>query len=497
MQDLKEKTIRGGLARVVSQAAIFVLRIGSMMVLGRLLEPKDFGLVAMVTAMVGVLNLFRDFGLSTATVQRTEVTEEQLSTLFWINILVGGILGLLASACAPLIASFYHEPRLLWVTVAMAASFAFNAAGVQHSAILQRHMRFTTLAVIAILSLLVSNAVGISMALGGYGYWSLVGMTVTMPAVSTIGCWLTTRWVPGLPRRNAGIRSMMRFGGTITLNGLIMYAAYNFEKVLLGRFWGAGAIGLYGRAFQLITIPTDNLNSSVGEVAFSALSRLQDDPVRLKSYFLKGYSLVLTLTIPITIVCGVFAEDVIWVLLGPKWQAAAPIFRLLAPTTLVLAMINPFVWLLFSTGLVGRSLKIALVIAPLVITGYLVGLPYGPKGVALGYSAALVLWLVPNIAWCVHGTVISIKDIWLTVSRPLVSGVAAAAVAFGTQQLYKDMLPPLPRLVLGCLVLFGVYMGLLWYVMGQQAFYRDLIRGFRRRVSVEEASVEEVAVVSV
>jgi PST family polysaccharide transporter len=153
-------------------------------------------------------------------------------------------------------------------------------------------MRFTTLAVIGVVSLIVSTAIGIGGAKAGYGYWALVAMTVALPLTSTIGFWLTTGWVPGMPRRRVGIRSMMRFGGTLTLSGLVAYLAYNSEKVLIGRFWGADAIGIYGRAYQLINVPTDNLNSAVGEVAFSALSRVQDDPSRFKSYFLKGYSLV-------------------------------------------------------------------------------------------------------------------------------------------------------------------------------------------------------------
>src|SRR5271166_4900810 len=108
MNDLKERTIRGGSARICSQGASFLLRVGSLMVLARLLEPKDFGLVGMVTAFTGVLSLFRDFGLSAAAVQRANVTEEQLSTLFWINMFVGALLGLLAAAGAPAIAAFYH-----------------------------------------------------------------------------------------------------------------------------------------------------------------------------------------------------------------------------------------------------------------------------------------------------------------------------------------------------------------------------------------------------
>jgi PST family polysaccharide transporter len=446
----------------------------------------------MVTAFTGVLGLFRDFGLSTASVQRAHVTEEQISTLFWINALVGVLLAVLVSALAPVIASFYHEPRLVWVAVVLATGFLFNAAGVQHSAILQRELRFTALAVISTVALVVSTVVAICLAELGYGYWALVAMTVALPLINTIGCWITTKWIPGAPRRRVGIRSMMRFGGTITLNGLVVYVAYNLEKVLLGRFWGADAIGIYGRAYQLINIPTDNMNSAVGEVAFSALSRVQDDPSRLRSYFLKGYSLVIGVTLPITLACALFSNDLIFVLLGPKWTGAAAIFRLLAPTILIFAMINPLGWLLLSLGLVGRSLKIALVIAPLVITGYVAGLPYGVKGVALGYSLAMTLWVIPHIVWCVHGTGVSVRDIGLTVSRPLLSGVVAALLAFGVQMFYGQSLRPIARLALGGTVLFSAYLATLLYVMGQKALYLDLIRGFRRRSVVTDEVLASV-----
>jgi PST family polysaccharide transporter len=486
MKDLKEKAIRGGVARLGAQGANFALRLVSLMVLARLLGPQEFGLVGMVTAFTGVLNLFRDFGLSTASVQRASVTEEQISTLFWINILVGAILAALTAATAPVIASFYHEPRLFWIASVLALGFLLNAAGVQHSALLQRHMRFTALAVINIVSLTVSSLAAIGMAKAGYGYWALVVMTISQPLVTTIGLWWSAAWLPGLPRRRAGIRSMMRFGGTITLNGLVVYIAYNFEKVLLGRYWGAEAIGLYGRAYQLVVIPTENLNYVVGEVAFSALSRVQHDLKRLRSYFLKGYSLVLAMTLPVTIACAVFANDLILVVLGPKWKDAVTIFRLLTPTILIFAMINPLAWLLFALGMINRSLKVALVLAPIVITSYVIGLHYGPKGVAFAYSAAMTLWVVPHIAWCVHGTVISFRDIVVAVGRPLISGIVAAALALAAQLAYGQAMTPIARLILGSAVVLAAYLVMLLYVMGQKVFYLELLRAFRKTSSVEE-----------
>ena len=485
MKDLKERAIRGGFAKVCAQAANFLLRLCSVMALARLLTPRDFGLVGMVTALTGVLSLFHDFGLSSAAIQRVTVTEEQISTLFWINMVVGAILSLLTFFMAPFIAGFYHEPRLLGVTAMLGAGFLFNAAGVQHGALLQRQMRFTTVAGIDTLSLVLSVAVGIGMAFRGYGYWALVVMTVSLPLTGTLGLWLANTWIPGAPRRGIGIRSMMRFGGTLTLNGLILYIASNFEKVLLGRFWGAEALGIYGRAYQLIRIPTDNLNSAVGEVAFSALSRIQDDPSRLKSYFLKGYALVLGFTVSITIACALFADDIVLVLLGPKWKEAVPIFRLLAPTMLIFAITNPLGWLLNSIGLVGRGLKIALVIAPLMVASYIVGLPYGPRGVAFAYSAVMMVWVVPVIIWAVQGTAISFWDVLRATRPPLASIIPAASFGFGIHLLLGQTGSPWLRLFLEALVLFTTYFGVLLFVAGQKLLYLDLLRGLASSSSVK------------
>jgi len=479
MYDLKDKTIRGGFAKICSQATNFVLRTGSLMILARLLGPRDFGLVGTVTAVIGVLNLFKDMGLSTASVQRATVSEEQISTLFWINMLVGGVLGLLTALCAPALAAFYREPRLVWVTIVLASSFVFNAAGVQHSALLQRQMRFTTMAVIETLSFVASATVGISMAFTGYGYWALVGSAIVTPFVYTLCVWVAAAWIPGQPHRRAGVRSMMRFGGTLTMNSLVIYAATNLDKVLLGRFWGIDAVGIYGRAYQLVNIPTDNLNSAAGGVVFAALSRLQNDPRRLKSYFLKGYSLVMALTLPITMACALFAHDVITVLLGPKWSDAVPIFRLLAPTLLIFAITTPLAWLLGSIGLVGRILKISLVVSPLIIVGYFIGLPHGPIGVAVAYLTVMTLWIIPHIAWCVHGTVISFRDILLVVSRPLASSIIAGAIAFGVRLAYGQSMSSLPRLALESTVLLVVYAPMLLFVVGQKSLYLDIYRGLK------------------
>ena len=492
MKDLKHKVIRGGFAKALAQGANLVVRMGSLMILARLLAPRDFGLVGMVTAFTGVLNLFRDFGLSTATVQRGHVTDDQVSALFWINMLVGVVLALILAGMAPFVAVFYHEPRLVWVSVVLAMSFIFNAAGVQHTALLERQMRFTALAAIDIIALVVSTAIGIAVAVLGFGYWALVAASVLPSLVSTICLWLASRWTPVWPRSQDGVHSLLRFGGAFTLINLIVYVGYNLEKVLLGRYWGANALGLYGRAYQLVNLPTENLNSAFWGVAFSGLSRVREEPERFRNYFLRGYSLVLALTIPMTIGAALFAHDMIFVLLGPKWNDVADIFRLLAPTILIFALINPLAWLTFSMGMIGRNLKIVLVLAPLVISGYVLGLPYGPRGVAIGYSAVMTVWCIPHIAWCVHGTVISLRDILLTASRPFLSGIVAGGLALGVQFLLCQSLPPLLRLILGVAVLLCAYVGMLFYAMGQKTVYWDLLGALKKRSPVGEETLVTV-----
>jgi O-antigen/teichoic acid export membrane protein len=453
-----------------------VLRMGSMIVLARLLLPWDFGLVGMVTTFTGFLALFRDVGLSMATVQHATVSHDRSSTLFWINVGGGAILAGLCCVAAPVLVWFFGEPRLFWVAVVTGVGFIFNGAAVQHRAMLQRAMRFQAMVSIDTVSLVFSLAIAIASALAGGGYWAIVLMTISLPAAGAVGAWLATRWIPGPPRRGTGIRSMLWYGGIVTLNNVIVYLAYNTDKVLLGRFWGAEVLGIYGRAYQLINIPTENLNSTLGLVAFPALSRVQQDPIRLREYFLKGYAFLLAICVPIATACLLFAEDIVTVFLGPKWTEAAGMFRLLAPTILAFALINPLSWLMLAAGHAVRSLRIALLIAPIVMVGYAIGLAGGPKGVAVGFSAAMLLLVVPVVIWAKHGTSISTRDIGRAVMHPLLSTIAAGAGAYGVSgwTVYVD--PVLLRLVVETGVFGAIYASVLLLVLNQKVKYLPMLR---------------------
>jgi len=362
----------------------------------------------------------------------------------------------------------------------LAVGFLFTGAGVQHFALLQRQVRYLQVTLIESLSQLVSSTIGVALALGGAGYWALVAASILPSAITTVCAWVVVGWIPGRPRWSAEIASMLRFGVTMTVNNLVVYVGYNLEKVLLGRFWGADVLGLYGRAYQLVSLPNDCLNGAIGGVAFSALSRLQNDPVKLKAYFLKGYALATSLTMPMTIFCALYARDIILVLFGERWTDAYVVFRLLTPTVLVFGIINPLSWFLVSVGLQNRSLKIAFVLAPVVMISYCIGLPYGPKGVAFAYSAAMLLWMIPHVLWCLKGTPISFFELVRALRYSLCSGLVAALGTFAEQLLVGSAVPPLLRLVIGGACMVGLYAGMLLLVFRQKEFYLHLIRGMRR-----------------
>jgi O-antigen/teichoic acid export membrane protein len=474
--EFKQKSIRGGMLTVFGQGYGMLLQITSTVILAHLLSPFDYGLQSMVFTLTTFFTLFRDAGLSGASVQREKLAQDQISTLFWINVALGAVLTLAVAAAAPFLAAFYREPRLLWITLASSSIFFFNGLIVQHRALLERAMRFGTGVKIDAITGTIGVAIAIVMAARGFGYWALICQNIALPIIGTAAIWTAMPWAPGRPRWTPELREMLRFGGTITFNGVIVYIAYNTEKVLLGRYWGAAPLGIYTRGYQLATLPVQQLIGAVHVVAFSVLSRMQSDAERLERAFLKSLSVIVAITIPVVISSAMFANEIVLIVLGRKWLPVVPVLQLLAPTVLFFALINPFSWFLRATGRVRRSLNTAFLICPVVILGVVAGLHYGPTGVALGYSAAMITLFVPIVAWAKHGTGITTHDYWNSVKQPLVSGILAGAVGWLVHVSCGDSFAPIPLLALELGAAATSYVACLLIVMGQKEFYFDLAR---------------------
>jgi O-antigen/teichoic acid export membrane protein len=195
--ELKRKSVRGGFVAVAAQGVKVLLQTGTLMVLARLLSPDDFGLAGMAATLTGFLSLFKDAGLSGATVQRRDVTHEQISTLFWINLAVGVGLTICTVLLAPAVVRFYGEPRLYWIVIVTGVSFMFNGLVAQHGALITREMRFAEQARIELTALVAGSAVGVVMAFLGWQYWSLVGMGLVSSIVTAAGVLLAVPWAPG------------------------------------------------------------------------------------------------------------------------------------------------------------------------------------------------------------------------------------------------------------------------------------------------------------
>jgi O-antigen/teichoic acid export membrane protein len=478
MDNLKQRTIKSGYTRICSGVTSLLLRVASMTLLARLLEPGDFGLVAMASAFTGILALFSGIGLGAAAVQKPELTHQQSSTLFWLNVAGGAALSLLCIAMAPLLVIFYGNRELFWLTVALGPGFLFAALGAQHAVILQRQMRFGTLTAIELSSFAFSSGFALVLAARGYGPWALVAMNLCVPLLSSLCLLLVVRWIPAGPKRCAGLGSMLSFGGVITLNTIAYYLAATLDKVLLGRFWGPAAIGLYARAYQLTKIPIDSLNTAFGQVAFSAIARVVDDPIRLRNYWKSGYSLVCALSIPLSVAAAVFAGDIIPLLLGPKWIEAVPLVQLLSGGALALGIANPLSWILDGMGLVRRGLALGVGLATPMIIGSLVGLPWGPGGVALSYSIALLVCLLPVIRWSVADSPIAFADVLGAIAAPLCSTAIAAALVLSVR-FGSSHLPVLLKLFLEGNLFSWSYLVMLFSRTRSRSLYLELFRALR------------------
>jgi len=462
--DLKGRSVRGGLLTLASQSAQFVMQTVSTVVLARLLVPADFGIVAMVTAVTGLAYAFADFGLSEATIQRKEITHEQVSTLFWINVAIGLVLTLITAGLGPVLARFYREPRLLTITLLSSLSFFIGGLRVQPNALLKRQMRFSALAFRDILAYVIAVPIAITMAWRGAGYWALVALPLTSNFMQMAVSWMLVRWRPGPPHRDSQVGSMLAFGGNVSLSYLIFNLNRSFDSVLIGRYWGAALLGLYSRAYNLLMIPVRQLSTPAGNVTIPTFSRLQDDPERFARYYLRAVGLIIWITTPIFGFLFVAAKPVIVLVLGAKWVEAAPVFQILVISALGQLLLESTIWLFISRGQSARLLKLLLIISPIILGSFAIGLPFGIKGVALSGSLVLVTILPWMLKFTFRGTHLTLKrlgrvllfpvllclmgvsfaelSLQLVAPQRTVSRLLVAALGFAVPYLLSALIPP-------------------------------------------------------
>jgi O-antigen/teichoic acid export membrane protein len=431
--NVHHRAFRGGLVTLLAQAIRLFLQLGSAAVLGRLLLPRDFGLIAMVATVTSFVALFKDLGLSNATIQRPQVTHKQVSALFWINCALGLGVALVVASIAPLIAWFYAEPKLRWISIALAVNFIFGGLTVQHQALLRRQMRFKLTAIISVISMAAGVVTAIIMAIFGFRYWSLVGSESAASVVNCLLAWMSCRWRPGAFHRNVGLRPMLSFGGHVTGFTVLNYFTRHFDNILVGRVLGAAPLGIYARAYGLLMMPISQINAPLAAVLLPGLSRLQSHPSEYRKLFLRAVGALSLVTVPIVVFSAFFAHDLILVWLGPRWVPVARVFQLLAPAAAVGAMAFAPNWLSQSLGRPAQQFHYALVSAPICITGFLIGIKWGVHGVAASFSITFVGLLWGYVWYATRNSPVRFLDVLASFLSPLVAACVAGVVIWNVR----------------------------------------------------------------
>lgn len=458
--------VGGAAVMMMAKAVNFIVSFLTLAVVARLVTPADFGVVAMVHAATNFFSIFSDFGLSLVTVQRPTISQQQLSTLFWINAGFGIALAILVLAASPLIVWVNNnDTRLYAIATLLSLVFPISTLRVQHEALLKRSMLFRRLAVVRMTGILFGALVGIGMAYRGWGYWALVGQVLATEAGATIAAWLALGWVPGAPRRCEGIRDMLGFGGALSAHGFVGYWANNLDNILIGRKYGDVALGIYSNAYQLMMRPISLAGYGVGEAAIPAMSKYLRAGASMRAPFRRMFTLTCLLGFPVC-VAGIFwADDIILTLLGRKYVTAIPILQVLCIAATARMLTTATGWVYITTDRPGRMLRWQLFWTPVVVLSFFAGLPYGPLGVAVGYAIANWVVFIPSFLYCFHGTPFSLRDILESSAMPLACAIASASIAWGVQ---KIALPELAAGPIRLAVLLSI--AAIFYVVTTAAF---------------------------
>ncbi len=485
---LGQKTASNAIVAAAAQGVRFCANLGLTIVLARLLMPADFGLVAMVTAVTGFLEVFKDAGLSTATIQRQDITPQQVSNLFWANLGIGVSMTFIVVLLAPLLAWFYQEPRLVPVAIVISVTFVLTGACVQHQAVLRRQMRFGPIAIIQVVASLLGTAVGIAMAMIGYGYWSLVGATVSAAAATLALSWLVCEWRPLGPARHVGTTSLLGFGAHLTGAALVQTVIGTADTLLIGRMYGANAVGLYTRGSALVVMPMQQFLSPIAAVLLPSLSRVQTDAVRYRRAFLEVLNLLCLVSLPAAGFLAGASGPLVHVILGEKWLSAVPIFAAFSVMAAYVPIAGAATWLFTTQGRGAETLSASVLVAILSLLAILAGLPFGAVGVAIGLSLSGITLRLPLLFHLAgRSGCVTAANLWGCLLRNLPLG----AIAFGVCLIACRSLPESAAALQLAVCIPASFIAIAAFVAGSPA-HRTVIKAGWRRLRQLRAGRNEV-----
>lgn len=464
MISLKEMAASGIKWSSVSQVGRQGVQWMTLIIIARLLSPSDFGLVSMAMVVIGFVNLFKDLGTSAAVIQRKNISEELLSSIFWVNIGFGFLAMMLIFLFAPLAASFFQDPRVSPVLRVLSVTFAISGLSILQQAILQRDLAFATLAKLEFGAVLCGSIFGIGSALLGAGVWSLVYQSLVMAGVTTALLWLSCPWRPRFRFRWAALKSVSRYSLNLTGSSIFSYFARNFDNLLIGRFLGAQNLGYYNLAYRIMLFPLQNISDVVGRVMFPVYSKIQDDLAMFRSVYLKMAGTIAVITFPLMLSLCVLSRPFILAVLGEKWFPVIVLLMILAPVGLVQSIGTTVGMIYQAKGRTDWMLRWGMVSGLLVMFAFAIGLRWGIVGVASAYAVACVVLSYPLFAIPFRLIKLRVLDLGKTLWRPFVASLCMAFVVLALRSSLPSGMTNGWILFISLCVAIIVYLGLTWII---------------------------------
>lgn len=466
---LGRRAIRGAAVTLAGQGGKILIQIASVMVLARLLTPEDYGLLVMITVVVNVTDIFRDFGLSSAAIQSPTLSRNEQVNLFWVNTALGTLLTAVAWLSAPLLAAVYDRPELIPLTHALAFMFLINGISTQYRADLTRRMMFRPLAWVAVLSTLAGVLVAVILALAGAGVWALVAQQLSQVTVALVLVMIMARWLPTRYRRDTSIKHFLGFGWRLAGSQLVNYVGSNMDTLLLGLRVGAAPLGIYNRSWQLIMQPLGQIRGPLNTVAIPVLSKLQNDDERFQDFVARGQmAMGYTLLAGLAYVAGT-AGPLVHLALGDGWSESTNVLRLLAIAASTNTLAYVAYWVYVTKGLMSHLLHYTFISSAIQVTCVLIGVQFGLLGVAAAMAVAPTVSWPLSIWWLSRRAAIPVRRLWLGGVRIMIFCSVILTVCLLVERATMD-LPDLLRAVLGLLAAAAAYLVLMIVPM----FRRDI-----------------------
>lgn len=426
---LGRTAIRGAGSMVGGQILRMVLQVLSVAVLSRLLSPRDYGLLAMVMVVIAFGEVFRDFGLSQAAVRAPQLSRSQRDALFFANTGIGAGFAIVLFLGAPLVAGWFGQPELLPMSQWLAVVFLLNGLMAQYRADLTRSMRFRQLVSSDIGGQLLGLLAAVALALGGTGYWALVGQQLTVGVAGLLIVAFQCGWLPRWPERGTKIGGMVRFGLGLVASQVVGYLSSNMDNIVIGTQLGPVSLGNYNRAYQLLTRSVNQLRGPSTSVAVPVLARLESDPGKADDFIVKGQAaLGYTLMAGLGFVAA-GADPIVRVVLGQGWEQVTPILTWLAIAAMFETTSYFCYWVYLVRGLTGKFFWYSLLAMVIKVTCVVVGSRAGTVGVAIGISVAGAISWPLSVAWLARLTRIPTRRIYISAAWVM---VLVAVVAAGT-----------------------------------------------------------------